>query len=75
MSDALPGDGPREMTLVWERPAGRVRPSATLRGFRGGLGVAVAVPVGDGRVLLAASGDDEEADTVRLWDPVTGVRV
>jgi WD40 repeat protein len=75
MSDALRDHGPRELTLVWERPAGRVRPSATLRGFRGGLGVAVVVPVGDDRVLLAASGDDEEDDVVRLWDPVTGEQV
>ncbi|WP_406446372.1 WD40 repeat domain-containing protein [Streptomyces sp. NBC_00631] len=75
MSDALQDHGPRELTLVWERPAGRVRPSATLRAFGDGLGVAVAVPVGDGRVLLAASGDDEEDDVVRLWDPVTGEQV
>ncbi|MDX2680393.1 WD40 repeat domain-containing protein [Streptomyces sp. NY05-11A] len=75
MSDALRDTGPRELTLVWERPAGRVRPSATLRGFRDGLGVAVVVPVGDDRVLLAASGDDEEDDVVRLWDPVTGEQV
>jgi WD40 repeat protein len=75
MSDALQGYGPRELTLVWERPAGRVRPAATLRAFRDGLGVAVVVPVGDGRVLLAASGDDEEDDVVRLWDPVTGEQV
>ncbi|MEU8467286.1 WD40 repeat domain-containing protein [Streptomyces sp. NPDC029006] len=75
MSDALRDRGPRELTPVWERPAGRVRPSATLCGFRDGLGVAVGVPVGDGRVLLAASGGDEEDDVVRLWDPVTGEQV
>ncbi|SEP64430.1 WD40 repeat [Streptomyces sp. yr375] len=60
---------------MWERPAGRLRPSVTLRGFRDGLGVAVAVPVGADRVLLAASGDDEEADVVRLWDVLTGEQV
>jgi WD40 repeat protein len=75
MSDALRDGGSREVTLVWERPARRVRPSATLCGYRDGLGVAVAAPVGDGRVLLATSGDDEEEDTVRLWDPVTGEQV
>ncbi|MEU6807215.1 WD40 repeat domain-containing protein [Streptomyces neyagawaensis] len=75
MSDALQDHGSRVLTLVWDRPAGRVRPSATLRAFRDGLGVAVVVPVGDDRVLLAASGDDEEDDVVRLWDPVTGEQV
>ena len=49
-----------------------MRPVAALRGFGDGLGAAAVVPVGDGRVLLAASGDDEENDVVRLWDPVTG---
>lgn len=52
-----------------------MRPAVTLRGFADGLGVAAVVPVGDGRVLLAASGDDEEDDVVRLWDPVTGEQV
>ncbi|MFF4486039.1 WD40 repeat domain-containing protein [Streptomyces sp. NPDC001544] len=75
MSDALQDHGARELTLVWERPAARVRPSATLRAFKDGLGVAVAVPVGDDCVLLAASGADEEDDVVRLWDPVTGEQV
>ncbi|MCD9879926.1 WD40 repeat domain-containing protein [Streptomyces guryensis] len=75
MSGALQDHGPRELTLVWERPAGRVRPSVTLRAFKDGLGVAVVVPVGDDRVLLAASGDHEEDDVVRLWDPVTGEQV
>ncbi|MGW0627648.1 hypothetical protein [Streptomyces sp. NPDC002758] len=37
--------------------------------------MAVVVPVGDDRVLLAASGDDEEDDVVRLWDPVAGEQV
>jgi WD40 repeat protein len=75
MSDALQDYGPRELNKVWERPTDRVRPSATLRGFRDGLGVAAVVPVGDGRVLLAASGDDEEDDVVRLWDLATGEQV
>jgi len=52
-----------------------VRTSATLRAFGDGLGVAVVVPVGGDRVLLAASGDGEEDDVVRLWDPVTGEQV
>lgn len=37
--------------------------------------MAVVVPVAGDRVLLAASGDDEEDDAVRLWDPMTGEQV
>ncbi|PNE16421.1 WD40 repeat domain-containing protein [Amycolatopsis sp. BJA-103] len=41
----------------------------TLAGHAGGVLAVVAVPLPDGRTLLAAGGLD---GTVRLWDPVTG---
>ena len=59
------------LTLRWEKPARRVRPSVVLSGCRE-LELAVAVPVGTGRIVLATSTGCEGDDVVRLWDPATG---
>lgn len=40
-----------------------------LTGHGGPIRTAAALPLADGRVLLATGGDD---DTIRLWDPSTG---
>ena len=52
---------------VWAHSLGSHR--TTLEGHTRGVNAVAAVPLPDGRVLLAPASDD---GTVRLWDPVTG---
>lgn len=55
--------------IGWARlPAGP--PHLVLFGHEGGAIAVVAVPMADGRTLIASGGGE---GTVRLWDPVTGL--
>ncbi|GAA2708125.1 WD40 repeat domain-containing protein [Actinoplanes palleronii] len=59
--------------LAWERPGRRLPISVTLDA---GTEVAVAVPLGDGRTLLAVAHDqDGPPALVSLWDPATAEKI
>ena len=56
--------------VEWAHSLGTHR--TTLEGHTGGVNAVAAVPLPDGRVLLASGSDDAP---VRLWDPATGTPV
>jgi WD40 repeat protein len=60
------GDG---TVRLWN-PATGTPVADTLTGHTGSVAALAAVPLPDGRTLLATGGYDR---TLRLWDPATGV--